>query len=412
MKNSTFLSARAKRRTEARGPSAGPALDYASALADLASSSPPDLVGLVTEAARPLGASQVSVYLADFERLVLQPVNSSSLGRYPVVPCEDIAGSPPGQAYRTGAPVVEPQSGGARVWVPLVEGSDRIGVLGLTIAQYDDERLAECLNLGLFAGLLVGELSRVSDVVHVLRRRRPMALAASIQCDLLPPAAMRCRQAAVCGLLQPAYEMAGDAFDYALSPGYLDAAIFDGMGNGLHSAVLTTVAVGAYRHARRAGVPLELVYPAVDEAVRQEFGDTEFVTAAMARLYLDSGRLEWAKAGHPAPLLLRRGQVIGELDCAASLPLGVGGRCEQVATEQLLPGDSLLFYTDGVTEARGEDGEMFGTERLQRLWQEHSCPALPAEETLRRLSQAMVGHSGGKPGDDATLLLVHWRGGR
>jgi Stage II sporulation protein E (SpoIIE) len=410
MKNDVLASILGRYRVAAHDRTGRATPGYSSALADLTSSSPSDLVVLVAEAARPLGATEVSIYLADFERLVLQPVLLPSQGQYSVVPSEDVASSPAGQAFCTGGPVVQPTDGGARVWVPLVDRSDRIGVLELMVSPFDEACLAECVSLGLFAGLLIGSFSRVSDLVHVLRRRRPMALAASMQCDLLPPAIVRCGQALACGLLQPAYEMAGDAFDYALGPSYLDAAIFDGMGHGLHSAMLTTLAVGAYRHSRRAVAPLERAYAAVDETVRAEFGDDEFVTGVLARLYLNSGHLEWAKAGHPAPLLMRRGRVRGELGCAISLPFGLAGRCEQVAGEDLKPGDSVLFYTDGVTEARGRDDEPFGVDRLARAWQERSGPGLAPEESLRSLGKMMVDYSGGQMRDDATFLLLHWRG--
>jgi phosphoserine phosphatase RsbU/P len=69
---------------------------------------------------------------------------------------------------------------------------------------------------------------------------------------------------------------------------------------------------------------------------------------------------------------MRQGKVIAELTCAVSLPFGLGSSCEQVSTEQLEPGDSVLFFTDGVSEGRSPTGELFGTERLAQLWEERS----------------------------------------
>jgi hypothetical protein len=410
-KNHNVFPQRAKYGPQLLRRSVGPTPDYVGVLADATSSSPLDLVALVRKAARPLGARQVTLYLADFDRVSLQPVRSRRGSAGPEVRCPDMVSSAAGRSFRTGEPVVEGLEGTIRVWVPVVDRSDRLGVLALRFADPDDLRLAECVSLGLFAGLLVASFARVTDMVHVFRRRQDMALAAGIQWDLLPPLIIRCKEAMACGLLQPAYEMAGDAFDYAVNDPHLDVAIFDGMGHGLHASVLTTLAVGAYRHARRAGADLDQVYLAVDEAVRAEFGDREFVTGILSRLHLSTGVLSWAKAGHPSPLLMRRGCVVGELDCATSLPFGIGtGHCEQVTTEALERGDAVLFFTDGVTEGRLADGVALGTDGLARMWENCAVLALPPEETLRTLSKGVVDYYAGKLCDDATLLLLDWRG--
>jgi serine phosphatase RsbU (regulator of sigma subunit) len=74
----------------------------------------------------------------------------------------------------------------------------------------------------------------------------------------------------------------------------------------------------------------------------------------------------------------------------------------------LQPGDRLLMHTDGITEAQAANGELFGTERLVALTERHAADRLPAAETLRRLSHAVLEHQAGPPNDDATLLLLDW----
>jgi len=75
---------------------------------------------------------------------------------------------------------------------------------------------------------------------------------------------------------------------------------------------------------------------------------------------------------------------------------------------ELARGDSLVLYTDGVTEARTRDGTRFGVERLVRLAAQCEAARLPAPETLRRLALAVADHQAGPPTDDATLMLAHW----
>ncbi|MGN6474442.1 MAG: PP2C family protein-serine/threonine phosphatase, partial [Mycobacteriales bacterium] len=358
------------------------------------------------------GATDVVVYLIDFERVVLQPVLLSPGFTDPILPDEDVAESTAGRAFRTGEPVVtEIDGGGQRVWVPLVERAERTGVLALSLPDVDEALIAECVSLGLFAGLMVRSFARITDLVHLQRRRRTMTLAAGMQWDLLPPLMVRGRTALACGLLEPAYEIAGDAFDYTVNDHYLDAALFDGMGHGVHATLLTTLAMGAYRHARRSGHPPGEIYQAVNESVVQEYGHEEFITGTLMRLDLEAGQLEWVNAGNPAPLLLRRGRVERELACPVSTPFGVdSGGCEGVARESLEPADAVLLFTDGVIESRSHDGDELGVDRLASLWEREASAGGPPEEQLRRLTRSIVDYSAGKLRDDATFLLMHWSG--
>ena len=94
----------------------------------------------------------------------------------------------------------------------------------------------------------------------------------------------------------------------------LHLAIFDGLGHGLGSTLLTGLAVGAYRHARRDGAPIAGMHAAIDEALAGHYDDVSFATGIIARLATGSGRLEWSCAGHPRPLLLLRGRkIVAEL---------------------------------------------------------------------------------------------------
>jgi serine phosphatase RsbU (regulator of sigma subunit) len=78
--------------------------------------------------------------------------------------------------------------------------------------------------------------------------------------------------------------------------------------------------------------------------------------------------------------------------------------------EELEPDDMLLLYTDGVTEARTADGELFGLDRLSDLLEREAASGRTAEELLRRLARSVLDHQAGGLRDDATLLLVQWTG--
>jgi len=237
-----------------------------------------------------------------------------------------------------------------------------------------------------------------------------MSLPASMQWDLLPPWGIKMPGALVAGILEPAYDIAGDAYDYAAADGVLHFAIMDGMGHGIGSTLLADLAVGAYRHARRSGIPAQAVHTAIDEAVTSGYDDLSFTTGLISTLTVGTGRLEWTCAGHPPPLLLRGTNVVAELECDPTVPFGLGTGVPAVCGTDLEPDDAVLLYTDGVTEAHAPGGEPFGLDRLADLLERESASAHHPEELLRRLVRAVLEHQHGQLRDDATMLLLRWTG--
>jgi hypothetical protein len=382
-------------------------LDVAAVLRDLRHTSPQQVVEVLDRVASPV-ASDLTLYLVDFQQAILQPLQARSDQR--VITEENVSASLAGRAFTTDEAVTAERTDGTRVWVPVHEHSVRTGVLAMTVSSADGETLEHCTGLGVLAGLLVASGARYTDVIHARRRGRSMSLPASMQWDLLPPLTLECDGAVVSGLLEPAYEVAGDGFDHAINGDRLDFAMFDGMGHGIGSSLLTGLAMGAYRHARRNGEGVETMHLAVDGAVEQQFAGDAFVTGVLARLDLTNGRLSWTNAGHPPPMLLRDRKVVGELNGNPSLPFGLGESGTHVRSETLQPGDSVLLYTDGVVEARTDDGEEFGSERLADLLEREAAAESSPEETLRRLVRSVLEHQSGELRDDATLLLLRWAG--
>jgi serine phosphatase RsbU (regulator of sigma subunit) len=215
-------------------------------------------------------------------------------------------------------------------------------------------------------------------------------------------------------LLEPCYDIGGDAYDYAINEdGILHFAVFDAMGHGLAAAGVAAFALAAYRNSRRRGVAPDAMYAEIDAAVFEQYPQSRFVTALIAQLDVASGRLCWISAGHPAPLLLRSGRLVKTLEAAPSPPLGMRlAPAPPVAGEEALePGDMVLVYTDGLTEARRPSGELFTVERLAAFIERQAANELPAPETLRGLREAIIERGEGALRDDATALLLEWRRG-
>ncbi|MEA3055203.1 MAG: hypothetical protein QOD30_635, partial [Actinomycetota bacterium] len=172
-----------------------------------------------------------------------------------------------------------------------------------------------------------------------------------MQWDLLPPLVLKTSRMTVAGLLEPAYDVGGDCFDYALNDASFEVAIFDPIGHGTRSALLAALCVGSYRHDRRESASLEQIHENLDAALTSQFRDAVFATGQIARVDLRDGEMAWTNAGHPPPMLVRHGKVIDQLECEPTLPWGLGSLAASdvpVASVVLEPGDSVLFYTDGV----------------------------------------------------------------
>jgi serine/threonine protein phosphatase PrpC len=371
-------------------------------------SAPSDMDEVVADQAASIGASEVVVYLIDYEQSTLMP-----LGRADAEPLS-VAGTLAGRAFRTNAIVRTGREAGLgeRLWVPLLDGTERLGVLGMSFTDgtLADDGLTICERYAHLVALLLVTKGAYGDVIELTRRRRRMTIASELLWALVPPLVFATDRLVVAGLLEPCYDNGGDAFDYAVNGDTLSLAVFDAMGHGLAAAGVAAFALSAYRHSRRGRCDLLSTYAAMDAAVGEQFLGERYVTALIAELDLETGRLAWISAGHPPPLVIRGGRHARALTAPPATPLGVETPVAPTVSEASLePGDLLLLYTDGLTEARRADGTMFTTEGLSEFIVREASAGQTAPETLRRLRHAIVDGSDGELRDDASALLVEWR---
>jgi serine phosphatase RsbU (regulator of sigma subunit) len=230
-----------------------------------------------------------------------------------------------------------------------------------------------------------------------------------MQWSLLPPRTFGTDQVLISGALEPAYDIGGDTFDYALNGDVLHVILLDGVGRGLRAATLAAIAVATYRQARRAGRSLEETVRELDSVVAQQSKVAEFVTGWIGELDCATGALRYVNAGHPLPQLLRDGHVVKALECPPTIPLGIGHERLHVAQESLEPGDRILAFTDGVVEGRDGAGGFFGEERLVELLERESASGQDVPEILRRLTLAVLAYQGGTLADDSSMVLLEWR---
>lgn len=368
---------------------------------------PDDVPDVTIEAAAIIGATDVVIYVVDHEQVTLRPLPSRTGATEPL----DINSTLAGRAFRTQEVITGDAGDGRRIWTPIVDGTERVGILALTLPEVDAVAEARCRYLGSLLGEIIMSKSAFGDGLARAKRTQPMSLAAELRWGLLPPLSFENSDVAISGVLEPAYDVAGDCFDYAVNGQVAHLGIFDAMGHGLEASQIANLAVGCYTHNRRHDKDLAETFLAIDSVISEQFGEDKFVTCQLAVLSLDTGSLRWTNAGHPMPMLVRAGRVVGDLSCDPCPPLGIGaGGCE-ISTYSLEPGDSVLFVTDGVTEAPSPTGELFGRERLADLLERAAASKEPAAEMMRRLVHAVLEHVQGGLRDDATLVLLRWRPG-
>jgi serine phosphatase RsbU (regulator of sigma subunit) len=383
---------------------------------------PADVVEALAQAARPLGVSGVQVYLADLQQRHLVPLPAADGQAPEALPVDSTLA---GRAYQT----ITVQSGrptpACQLWIPLVDGTERLGVLGLTVSDLSEAMLARYQTLASLAGMIIASKTNYSDTYAQVQRSREMALQAELIWAFLPPRTFTTGGVLVCASLEPAYEAGGDAFDYSLLGDHLHVSIFDALGHDLAAGLLASVGIASCRSTRRAGGSLAGIMARADHAIATQFGESRFVTALLCDLDLVTGLLRWIPCGHPPPLLIRGNRTVKELDRPHQPPLGLVGVMNRQAQggydveasateymEKLEPGDRVLLYTDGVTEGRAADGTPFGIRRLADIIIRHSSAGLPAPETMRRLNRAILDYQHGRLRDDATAILVEWKPGR
>jgi phosphoserine phosphatase RsbU/P len=377
-------------------------------LLDMSHQLPPAELGEALDTALgSLGATASRIYLVDHDQASLHPFGDGGN----VDQSFPVDGTIGGRSFAFQTVITVPHGEGVRTWVPLIDGTARLGALSVDLPARlegdDDRRLRRIASMG--AELLVTK-GQYTDEFEKIRRRKAMTLEAELQRITLPPVALVTPVVTVSGILLPAYEVAGDSFDYSLNEDTLEVAIIDSVGHVLESSVISHLVSGSLRNSRRNGVDLVEAYAAADAAVNRIFPEFMFATAAFGRLDLSSGRFRWISAGHPLPVVVRGGRVAGEAEAVPALPLGLGGAEPRVNEVVLEAGDALLLYTDGAVEGGASGRDRFGLDRLTDLLGQNLLADLPSAETLRRLVVAVLEHSAYELRDDTTMLLVEYRG--
>ena len=262
--------------------------------------------------------------------------------------------------------------------------------------------------LGAQAGSILENARLIEHERERQRLEQELSIAREIQQALVPQGLRDYPHFSITGVYRPCDEVGGDYFDvFPLSDGRVALLIADVAGKGLGAALVTNMLQGALS-AMTLGVETVRIFDHLNRFLCDRAAAVRCATMFFGLLNVD-GSLEFVRAGHPSPLLLRRGEV-SELYSTGSFPIGLVGEASYTSsTIQLEPGDTLLLYTDGVTEAEDRDRNLFQDTRLKEIFGRHQDSSL---ETLKDgiLSAVEKFTGGASQSDDVTLLAVRYRG--
>jgi phosphoserine phosphatase RsbU/P len=285
----------------------------------------------------------------------------------------------------------------------------------LGVLYLDSRRIAafSALDRQILDALAV-QAASIMDNARLVERERErqrleqeLSIARTIQQALLPQNLNDCPHLAVTGVNYPCHEVGGDYYDVVpMSEDRTAILIADVSGKGLGAALLTTMLQGALSGLTMGADPVK-VFNHVNRFLCRHAEVGRYATMFIGMVGAD-GTLEYIKAGHPSPLLLRNGKV-SELYTEGSFPVGLIPEAEFTSVRlQLEPEDTLVLFSDGVTEAEDPDHELFEVAGLTKVMTGRDPESI--EDLQRAILDGVRDFTRGEhQSDDLTLLVVRYR---
>jgi serine phosphatase RsbU (regulator of sigma subunit)/pSer/pThr/pTyr-binding forkhead associated (FHA) protein len=310
-------------------------------------------------------------------------------------------------------PLVRIRTGQGEATSILSTGSETVGVL------YMDSRLLAADLAGgnreLLQTLAI-EASTVLENARLLEEERAkrqmeeeLSLARTIQQSLLPGKLPSGGWLRASGSSVASHEVGGDYFDVTrVNEHCWCAVVADVSGKGVSSALLASLLQGALITATDHPATMGRRMEGLNRFLMDRTGGEKYATVFYCLLELD-GCLSYVNAAHCPPIVVRAAGGISTLE-ATAMPVGLVEAAEfAVAAERLAPGDKLVIYTDGVTEAQNAAGDFFGKRRLREIVTAHAAASCqPLHDAIQ---QAVTDFTEAAPqSDDITLVVLEFRG--
>ena len=293
---------------------------------------------------------------------------------------------------------------------PLMIGNSVVGVLYVdylfTQRQISEDDVRLVAQIGRFAAIKLETTRLREEAIQKRIMDEELKMASGIQRRLLPAAPTGIPGFTFVGKNEPCRTVSGDYYDFAVRPnGKVYFVIGDVSGKGVTAGLMMAGLQVAFRIFSKSDPDPATLVSQLNVALKENLPQSKFVTLFLGRLDTNTGVVEYVNAGHTPPLYLHKHGATELTD--SDLLLGVISRAEFVNRElRLEPGDSLVLYTDGVTEARNPDGDDLGSTDIgEALVKLHGSDASTIAGSVNETVLHHVGDAENLD-DDVTVLIV------
>jgi phosphoserine phosphatase RsbU/P len=293
---------------------------------------------------------------------------------------------------------------------PLMIGNSVVGVLYVdylfTQRQISEDDVRLVAQIGRFAAIKLETTRLREEAIQKRIMDEELKMASGIQRRLLPAAPTDVAGFTFVGKNEPCRTVSGDYYDFAVRPnGKVYFVIGDVSGKGVTAGLMMAGLQVAFRIFSKSDPDPATLVTQLNVSLKENLPQSKFVTLFLGRLDIHTGVVEYVNAGHTPPLYLHKHGATELTD--SDLLLGVISRAEFVNRElRLEPGDSLVLFTDGVTEARNLEGDDLGsTEIGEALVKLHGSDAMTIAASVNETVLHHVGDAENLD-DDVTVLIV------
>lgn len=299
--------------------------------------------------------------------------------------------------------------------VPIVYRDDILGVIYgdrvSAAATYHEEDVDFLAGIAQQVGVGLANLQMLDNHVRSQKVYAELNQARGIQQKLLPAKPLQHQRVSIAGYNQASTSVSGDYYDYfPLDDELIGVVIADVTGHGLPAALLMANFQAAVRVALTAGIPLEDLATRLNSLMFSNTSSSVFVTGILGKMNAETGAFDYISAGHPGPICVTpSGPVLLDAEGEKNaLPLGVLPT-EEFVVQRYEPPEgaaTLLFYTDGLSEAESPQGQLLGVDPVIAKLRESGVNA--PMDVLNISLQLVRGHIGDNTDhlDDLTLLAM------
>lgn len=296
--------------------------------------------------------------------------------------------------------------------LPIMTGGTLIGILAVAdrelrdggVGPFEAEHIQLVSRFANQAAIALENARLHRDALEKQAMEREIELAATIQRDILPRALPVVPGFDIAAFSRPARHLGGDYHAFFEHEGRLSLCVADVAGKSVPAAVLVSAFHAALQLLFDEGRDLGEIATELNRHIHRWSSETKFITLVIATLDRETGMMRFVNAGHNPAYLLSGGGV--DMLRSNGLPIGILPTTRySTQSRRIEPGDIVVLYSDGITEAESSEGEEFGNERLETVLE--GAADCPAEQTVAAIVAAVDAFTAGEAQrDDQTIVVA------